>query len=207
MTSNYIRNLEFSVVNLVKKNDKQVNIVNVRTREEMVHCWMTNLVRQEGQEEKVINLARRCMTRFLDTLEEESLDAWSCSELLAATCLLVTSKIVSVKPLAAKVLLHYAGSDFTMEELMVSSPAYFCILSISFWNVTWKLRKKNKKHEKFPDKLQSHERIRHAGDNYLLIEFLEKTNYCTGRENMHFVKITGCPFWFSGFILILKFKL
>lgn len=118
MTSNYIRNLEFSVGNLVKKNEKQVNMVNVRTREEMVHCWMTNLVRQEGQEEKVINLARRCMTRFLDTLEEESFHAWSCSELLAATCLLVTSKIVSVKPLAAKVLLNYAGSDFTMEELM-----------------------------------------------------------------------------------------
>jgi hypothetical protein len=122
MTSNYIRNLEFSVGNLVKKNEKQVKIVNVRTREEMVHCWMTNLVRQEGQEEKVINLARRCMTRFLDTLEEESLHAWSCSELLAATCLLVTSKIVSVKPLAAKVLLNYAGSDFTMEELMVRFP-------------------------------------------------------------------------------------
>eukprot|EP00091_Calanus_sinicus_P014738 TRINITY_DN3239_c0_g1_i1.p1 TRINITY_DN3239_c0_g1~~TRINITY_DN3239_c0_g1_i1.p1 ORF type:complete len:121 (-),score=50.38 TRINITY_DN3239_c0_g1_i1:76-438(-) len=46
MTSNYIRNLEFSVGNLVKKNENPVNIVNVRTREEMVHCWMTNLVRQ-----------------------------------------------------------------------------------------------------------------------------------------------------------------
>ena len=117
MTSNYIRNLEFSVSNLVK-NDKQV-MVNVRSREEVVHCWMVNLVRQEGQEEKVISLARRCMKRFLDTLDQESLHAWSCSELLAAACLLVTSKIVSTNPLTAKLLVKYAGSDFAMEELMV----------------------------------------------------------------------------------------
>ena len=119
MTSNYIRNLEYSVSNMVMKTENPVNKVNVRTREEMIHCWMSNLVRQEGQEEKVIDLARRCMTRFLDTLEEESYHAWRSSELLAATCLLVTSKTVSSKPLTARTLLKYAGSDFTMEELMV----------------------------------------------------------------------------------------
>jgi len=94
--------------------------VNVRSREEVVHCWMVNLVRQEGQEEKVISLARRCMTRFLNTLDEESVPAWSCSELLAAACLLVTSKIVSINPLTAKKLVKYASGDFVMEELMVS---------------------------------------------------------------------------------------
>ena len=83
MTSNYIRNLEYSVSNMVMKTENPVNKVNVRTREEMIHCWMSNLVRQEGQEEKVIDLARRCMTRFLDTLEEESYHAWRSSELLA----------------------------------------------------------------------------------------------------------------------------
>merc|ERR1712083_812928 len=133
MTSNYIRNLEFSVSNLVKKNEKQqVNAVSVRTKEEMVHCWMTNLVKQEGQEEKVINLARRCMTRFLDTLEEESFHAWSCSELLAATCLLVTSKIVSAKPLTGRVLLKYSGDEFNMEELMSCE---LLVLSKLGWDV------------------------------------------------------------------------
>jgi len=132
MTSNYIRNLEFSVSNLVKKNEKPVNAVSVRTKEEMVHCWMTNLVKQEGQEEKVINLARRCMARFLDTLEEESFHAWSCSELLAATCLLVTSKIVSANPLTGRILLKYSGDDFSMEELMSCE---LLVLSKLGWDV------------------------------------------------------------------------
>merc|ERR1719419_2250413 len=114
------------------KTENPVNKVNVRTREEMIHCWMSNLVRQEGQEEKVIDLARRCMTRFLDTLEEESYHAWRSSELLAATCLLVTSKTVSSKPLTARTLLKYAGSDFTMEELMTCE---LLLLSKLGWDV------------------------------------------------------------------------
>ena len=110
--------------NLAKPNWNKLAGVGGK-REEKVFCWMSNLVRQEGQEEKVMDLARRCMLRFLDTLDEESYAAWRCSELLAAACLLVTSKTVSAKPLSAKVLLNYANSDFTMEELMVRNAVLF----------------------------------------------------------------------------------
>merc|ERR1712045_269939 len=57
--------------------------------------------------------------RFLASLEEEdSLEAWSCSPLLAASCLLVTSKIFSPNPISALSLLKYADNAFVMQELL-----------------------------------------------------------------------------------------
>ena len=90
-------------------------------QDETLYNWMVNLVRQEELEDKVVMLSRRCMFRFLESLDTESMDMWRRSVLLAATCLLVTSKIVSKKPLAAKILAKYAGGSFSMEELMVSN--------------------------------------------------------------------------------------
>ena len=78
------------------------------------------MVKQEENDEKVAVLSRRIMIRFLETLDPDSVDIWRCSVLLAATCLLVTSKIVSQFPLGAKKLLKYSGGAFTMEELTVS---------------------------------------------------------------------------------------
>ena len=70
---------------------------------------------------QVSGLAWRCMARFLATLEPGSQQAWARSSLLAAASLLVTSKIVSSRPLSAKLLLQYGGGEFLMEELMVRS--------------------------------------------------------------------------------------
>ena len=62
------------------------------------------------------------LRRFLETLQGEDYVAmWRGSVLLAAACLLVTSKLVSVSPLPAKLLLHYSGQAFSMEELTVSA--------------------------------------------------------------------------------------
>ena len=62
------------------------------------------------------------LPRFLETLQGEDYVAmWRGSVLLAAACLLVTSKLVSVSPLPAKLLLHYSGQAFSMEELTVSA--------------------------------------------------------------------------------------
>ena len=80
---------------------------------------MCNLVRQEGQPDRVSAMSRRCMVRFLDSLDPDTVPVWRRSLLLAAACLLVTSKIVSTKPLGGKKLLKYAGGSFSMEELMV----------------------------------------------------------------------------------------
>ena len=80
---------------------------------------MCNLVRQEGQPDRVSAMSRRCMTRFLDSLDPDTVPVWRRSLLLAAACLLVTSKIVSQVPLSAKLLLKYSGAAFSMEELTV----------------------------------------------------------------------------------------
>jgi len=112
-----------------------------------VQIWMRNLVREAGRGERVFLLGRSCMDRFLSAIEEvESLKAWSQSRLLAAACLLVTSKIFSEdslskeelsnsspktkenaapkppatekKPLAARELIKFAGNTFGMQELL-----------------------------------------------------------------------------------------
>ena len=80
---------------------------------------MCNLVRQEGQPDRVSTMSRRCMARFLDSLDPDTVPVWRRSLLLAAACLLVTSKIVSQVPLSAKLLLKYSGAAFSMEELTV----------------------------------------------------------------------------------------
>ena len=109
-----VHNLEFSVGGLVRE-------VKPSASKEATVCWMVNVVRQEGKGEAMTVLARRCMDRFLASLEEEdSLEAWSCSPLLAASCLLVTSKIFSPNPISALSLLKYADSAFVMQELLVS---------------------------------------------------------------------------------------
>ena len=109
-----VHNLEFSVGGLVRE-------VKPSTSKEATVCWMVNVVRQEGKGEAMTVLARRCMDRFLASLEEEdSLEAWSCSPLLAASCLLVTSKIFSPNPISALSLLKYADNAFVMQELLVS---------------------------------------------------------------------------------------
>ena len=89
-------------------------------QDETIYNWMCNLVKQEDKEEKVALLSRRCMIRFLESLDPDSVDIWRCSVLLAATCLLVTSKIISQFPLGAKKLMKYSGGAFTLEELTVS---------------------------------------------------------------------------------------
>ena len=91
-------------------------------QDEAVYNWMINLVRQEGQEEKVAILSRRCMNRFIDALDIETVPLWRCSVLLAAACLLVTSKIISTTPLGGRMLLKYSGNAFNMEELTVRKP-------------------------------------------------------------------------------------
>ena len=109
-----VSNLEFSVGGLVREGRPS------RDREATL-CWMVNVVRQEGRGEAMTALARRYMDRFLASLdEEESILAWSCSPLLAASCLLVTSKIFSPNPLTARSLLKYSDNAFMMQELLVS---------------------------------------------------------------------------------------
>ena len=132
-----ISNIQYSVRELITQDNKvslntasqqssyhPVQVPPLHTQkkqEEALYCWMTNLVKEEGLEEKVSILSKRCMTRFLESLEPESLPAWRSSQLLAAACLLVTSKIVSTKALGGKKLLKYSGGAFSMEELMVST--------------------------------------------------------------------------------------
>ena len=107
-----VSNLEFSLGGLVREGRPS------RDREATL-CWMVNVVRQEGRGEAMTALARRCMDRFLASLdEEESILAWSCSPLLAASCLLVTSKIFSPNPLTARSLLKYSDNAFMMQELL-----------------------------------------------------------------------------------------
>jgi len=107
-----VHNLEFSVGGLVRDGQPGGS-------KEATVCWMVNVVRQEGKGEAMTALARRCMDRFLASLEEdESLAAWSSSPLLAASCLLVTSKIFSPNPLSARSLLKYADNAFMMQELL-----------------------------------------------------------------------------------------
>ena len=119
-----VHNLEFSVGGLVRE-------VKPSTSKEATVCWMVNVVRQEGKGEAMTVLARRCMDRFLASLEEEdSLEAWSCSPLLAASCLLVTSKIFSPNPISALSLLKYADNAFVMQELLVSCTSH----SLHSWN-------------------------------------------------------------------------
>ena len=111
-----VTNLEFSVGGLVRQRPHQAR--------EATTCWMANVARQSGGGEAVGALAGRCRERFLASLEEEdSLHAWSCSPLLAASCLLVTSKIFSSCPLTARSLLKYADNAFVMQELLVGAPA------------------------------------------------------------------------------------
>ena len=115
-----VHNLEFSVGGLVRE-------VKPSASKEATVCWMVNVVRQEGKGEAMTVLARRCMDRFLASLEEEdSLEAWSCSPLLAASCLLVTSKIFSPNPISALSLLKYADNAFVMQELLVSCTSSRC---------------------------------------------------------------------------------
>ena len=118
-----ISNLQYSVRDLIKQEARLAS-QSQKKAEEAVHCWIVNLVREEGLEEKVALLSRRCMTRFLESLDQDSLPAWRSSQLLAAACLLVTTKIVTSNPPGGKKLLKYAGGAFSMEELMVS-----CVLT------------------------------------------------------------------------------
>ena len=114
-----ISNIQYSVRDLIKQEARLAS-QSQKKAEEAVHCWIVNLVREEALEEKVALLSRRCMTRFLESLDQDSLPAWRSSQLLAAACLLVTTKIVSTNPPGGKKLLKYAGGAFSMEELMVS---------------------------------------------------------------------------------------
>ena len=70
------------------------------------------------------------MTRFLDSLDQDTVPVWRRSLLLAAACLLVTSKIVSQAPLSAKLLLKYSGAAFSMEELTVRECYLKCVIRI-----------------------------------------------------------------------------
>ena len=127
-----VHNLEFSVGGLVRE-------VKPSTSKEATVCWMVNVVRQEGKGEAMTVLARRCMDRFLASLEEEdSLEAWSCSPLLAASCLLVTSKIFSPNPISALSLLKYADNAFVMQELLVSCTSHL----VAFLERSWKIPSK-----------------------------------------------------------------
>ena len=123
-----ISNLQYSVRDIIRQ-DSRLPSQSQKKAEEAVHWWIVNLVREEALEEKVALMARRCMTRFLDSLDQDSLPAWRSSQLLAAACLLVTTKIVSTNPLGGKKLIKYAGGAFSMEELMVSG--VITIISIS----------------------------------------------------------------------------
>ena len=123
-----ISNLQYSVRDLIRQ-DTRLPSQSQKKAEEAVHWWIVNLVREEALEEKVALLARRCMTRFLDSLDQDSLPAWRSSQLLAAACLLVTTKIVSTNPPGGKKLIKYAGGAFSMEELMVSSTIQSILLT------------------------------------------------------------------------------
>ena len=145
-----ISNLQYSVRDIISQDNKVCQptaqsqahyVVQVppphsqKKQEEAVHCWIVNLVKEEALEEKVAVLSKRCMTRFLESLEPESLPAWRSSQLLAAACLLVTSKIVSSRPLGGRKLLKYSGGAFSMEELMVSSTIQSILLTWGHWTL------------------------------------------------------------------------
>ena len=67
-----ISNLQYSVRDLIKQ-DARLTSQSQKKAEEAVHCWIVNLVREEALEEKVALLSRRCMTRFLESLDQDSL--------------------------------------------------------------------------------------------------------------------------------------
>jgi len=122
-----ITNLEYSIRDIKKAQNLQTN-----NQEDTVHNWMLNIVKQEGHEDKVAFLSKRCMRRFIDALDPDSVQFWRCSVLLAAACLLVTSKIVSSSPLGARRLLKYSGGSFTLEEI---TSCELLLLSKLGWDV------------------------------------------------------------------------
>merc|ERR1712172_316885 len=62
-----ITNVEYTVRELMK-----VPGIAPAQPDEGLYNWMCNLVRQEGQPERVSTMSRRCMTRFLDSLDQDT---------------------------------------------------------------------------------------------------------------------------------------
>merc|ERR1711915_782427 len=92
-----------------------------QTEEENVDLWMKNIVKESGKGMKIYISAKICMKRFLASLTDpSSVSTWRESKLLAAACLLVSSKVAAgdnepeeVKSLENKgdVTAHFTAKD------------------------------------------------------------------------------------------------
>jgi len=79
-----------------------------------VELWMQDVAVQERLGGRVFTLARSYLYRFLNstTVNNEQL------QLLAAACLLLSSKVISKKPVGSKQLLEYTANDIFTQELI-----------------------------------------------------------------------------------------
>ena len=71
---------------------------------------------REKVSERVYETAKRFMERFLGMTEIGETEL----QLLAATCLLVSSKLVGERVISAKSLIDYADHNIWIQELLVS---------------------------------------------------------------------------------------
>jgi len=85
-----------------------------RSREGEVELWMQDVVVQERLGGRVFNLARSYLYRFLSSTTVRN----SQLQLLAAACLLLSSKVLSKKPVGCKQLLEYTANDILAQELI-----------------------------------------------------------------------------------------
>jgi len=136
-----VTNLRFlednATLKVKEKEDKnEENKLTIHMRRKTLDFWMKNLIKEERREEKLYLLGRRCLDRFLSSLDYPDTQLiWSSSHLLGAACLLVTSKTFALDeekhddedpdkkdkkmpPLAARDLIKYAGHSFGIQELL-----------------------------------------------------------------------------------------
>jgi len=100
-----------------RNNNKENHAVDFncnRSREREVELWMQDVAMQERLGGRVYNLARSYLYRFLSstTVNTQQL------QLLAAACLLLSSKVLSKKPVGCKQLLEYTANDIHSQELI-----------------------------------------------------------------------------------------
>jgi len=93
-------------------NDK-IEVEEVGRRREAGR-WMRNIVNREKVTERVYETAKRFMERFLTMTEIGETEL----QLLAATCLLVSSKLVGERVITAKSLVDYTDHNIWIQELL-----------------------------------------------------------------------------------------
>lgn len=104
-------------INVSQRNNKENCAVDFncnRSREREVELWMQDVAVQERLGGRVFNLARSYLYRFLSRSSVTSQQL----QLVAAACLLLSSKVLSKKPVGSKQLLEYTANDIFTQELI-----------------------------------------------------------------------------------------